>query len=134
MEYVKRQATTVKPIIAPDLILEISLIFNSEINEIAQAHEIPTKMIINIDQTPFNINIDQTLLPFVLMRNYTLAEKGTSRVSVPGISGTFGVTMEGGFLPLQLIYEGKTKNSTSPKNITLPKYQITGEQQYCHAK
>ena len=118
LEYVKRQATTAKPIIAPGLILEISLIFNSEIIEIAQAHESPTNVIINIDQTPFSINIDQTLLPFVLMRNYTLAEKGSSRVSVPGISGTFGVTMAGGFLPLQLIYEGKTKKM--PTKIQLP--------------
>ena len=60
------------------------------------------------------INIDQTPLPFVLINKYTLAKKGSSRVSVPGtsdyrqITGTFVVTMVGSFLPIQLIYQGKT--------------------------
>ena len=104
--YVKRKSTTAKPIIAPGLISEIGLTFYKDINEIVQAHEIPAEMIINIDQTP---------LPFVLISKYTLAEKGASRVSVPGtsdyrqITGTFGVTMAGDFLPIQLIYQGKTK-------------------------
>jgi len=103
--YVRRKATTSKPIIAPGLIKEIGLTFYNNINEIIQAHEIPYEMVINIDQTP---------LPFVLISKYTLAEKGSSRVSVPGtsdyrqITGTFAVTMSGSFLPIQLIYQGKT--------------------------
>ena len=61
------------------------------------------------------INLDQTPLPFILISKYALAEKGASRVSVQGtsdyrqINGTFGVTMEGGFLPVQLIFEAKAK-------------------------
>ena len=70
------------------------------------------------------------MLPFALISNYTLAEKGTSRVSVPGtsdyrqISGTFGVTMAGDFLPIQFIYEGKTKNC-QPKFNFLKELHIT---------
>ena len=106
MCYVKRKATTAKPIISPDLILEVGLSFYSEINEIVQTHEIPAEMIINIVQRP---------LPFAPISNYTLVEKSTSRVSVPGtsdncqITGTFGVTMANGFLPIQSICEGKMK-------------------------
>ena len=79
--------------------------FYNDINEIIQAHEIPHKMVINIDQTP---------LPFVLISKYTLVKKGSFTVSVPGTSdyrqiiGTFAVTMAGSFLPIQLIYQGKT--------------------------
>ena len=70
------------------------------------------------------INVDQTLLPFVLISNYTLSEKGTSQDSVPStsdyrqITGTFSVTMAGGFFKIQLIYEDKTK---MPTKIQLPK-------------
>ena len=90
MDYVQRKATTAKPIIAPGLILEISLTFSNDIKKIVQAHEIPAEMI---------ININQTLLPFLLISNYTLAEKGTSRVSVLGtsdyhqITGTFSLAI-----------------------------------------
>ena len=103
--YVKRKAATAKPIIAPGLVKEIGLTFYNDINEIIQAHEIPHEMVINIDQMP---------LLFVLISKYTLAKKGSSRVSVPGtsnycqITGTFAVTMAGSFLPIQLIYQGET--------------------------
>ena len=74
----------------------------------------PAKFIININQTP---------LPFVLISNYTLAENYTCRVSVPGtsdyrqINGTFGVTIAGEFLPIQLTYEGKTKRCQAKCNF-----------------
>ena len=72
------------------------------------------------------INIHQTPLPFTLISKYTLEEKGTSRVSVSGtsdyrqITGTFGITISGDFLPIQLIYQGKTK-------LRQPKYQFPKE-------
>ena len=115
--YVKRKSTTAKPIIAPGLIPEIGLTFYKDINEIVQAHGIPAEMIINIDQTP---------LPFFLISKYTMAEKGVSRVAVPGtadyrqITGTFGVTLADEFLPPQLIYQGKTK-------LRLPKFNFPKE-------
>ena len=125
--YVKRKATTAKPIIGPGLAKEIGLTFYSDINEIIQAHEIPHDMVTNIDQTS---------LSFVLISKYTLAKKGSSRVSVPGtsdyrqITGTFAVTMAGSFLPTQLIYQGKrhdvSRNSTFRRSSTLPKPLTTG--------
>ena len=99
--------------IAPGLISEIGLTFYKDINKIVQAHEIPAEM----------INIDQTPLPFVLISKYTMVEKGSSRVAVPGtadyrqITGTFGVTMAREFVPIQLIYQGKTKLSQPKFNF-----------------
>ena len=114
MCYFKRKATTTKPIISPDLILEVGLSFYSEINEIVQTHEIPGEIIIIIVQRP---------LPFAPISNYTLAEKSTSRASVLGtsdncqITGTFGVTMVSGFLPIQSICEGKMKRCQPQVNF-----------------
>ena len=72
------------------------------------------------------INIDQTSLPFILISKYTLEEKGTSRVSVPGttyyrqIKGTFGIAMAGSFLPTQPNFHGKTP-------LSQPKYKFPTE-------
>lgn len=116
LNFVKRKATTAKPLIAPGLIKEVGLSFYKEINEIVHAHKIPPELIINIDQTP---------LPFVLISKYTLEKKGTSRVPVLGtsdyrqITGTFGITLSGHFLPIQLIYQGKTDRSQP--NFEFPK-------------
>ena len=113
LNFVKRKATTAKPLIG--LIKEVDS-FYKEINEIVRAHNIPPELIINIDQAP---------LPFVLVSKYTLEKKGTSRVPVLGtsdyrqITGTFGITLAGHFLPIQLIYQGKTDRSQP--NFEFPK-------------
>ena len=115
--FIKSKATTAKPIIAPGLISEIEHRFYHSINEIAKAHDIPPEII---------INIDQTFLPFIHISKYTLEEKVTLRVSFPGtvdyrqITSTFGITMAGRFLPIQLIYHGKTL-------LTQPKYKFRKE-------
>ena len=103
--FVKRKATAAKPIIAPGLISEAGHTLYHSVNGIVKVHELPPEVV---------INIDQTYLPFILTSKYTLEEKGLSRVSVPGtadyrqVRGTFGITMAGRFLPIQLIYHGKT--------------------------
>jgi len=112
--FVKRKATTSKPVLAPGLILEIGHTFYHDINEIIKAHHIPPQMIINIDQTP---------LPFVLISKYTLEKRGAKRISVSGtadyrqITGTLGITMAGDFLPPQLIYQGKTSRCQPQYNF-----------------
>ena len=61
----------------------------------------------------------------MLISKYTLEKKGTSRVPVLGtsdyrqITGTFGITLSGHFLPIQLIYQGKTDRSQT--NFDFPK-------------
>ena len=55
--------------------------------------------------------------------NSTLAPRGEASVTIEGsadkrmITGTFGITLHGEFLPIQLIYGGKTAQS-------LPRYKF----------
>ena len=103
MGFVRRMKTSTKVTIPDGAKREIEFLFH---------HEIVT-MIINIDQTP---------LKYVPTGNFTLAEKGAKSVIMEGgsdkrcITGTFGVTFNNKFLPMQLIYGGKTEQSLPPSN------------------
>lgn len=69
--------------------------------------ETPPELVMNLDQP----------LQYMLVSHHTMAKKGAKSVSIPGssdkrcITGTFAITLNGGFLPLQLIYGGKTTQS-----------------------
>ena len=69
-------------------------------------HGIPKDLIVNFDQTP---------LPYICASKQTLEKQGTSSVPLVGkgkskqITGTFAISQSGDFLPMQLIYEGKTQ-------------------------
>ena len=89
LSYVKRKITTEKPIIAPALIVEISLTFYNGTNEIAQAHEIPDEKIIK-HSSPFPLSETTHSQKRVLLE---LLDTSDYRQ----ISGPFGVTMAGGF-------------------------------------
>ena len=60
------------------------------------------------------LNFDQTALSYVCIANHTLHEKGASSVPLirkgkqKQMTGTFTVSKAGIFLPMQLIYKGKT--------------------------
>ena len=80
-------------------------------------HSIPDDLIINFDQTP---------LPYVVTGNSTLNEKGAKSAPLQGkgkkkqITGTLAVSITGDFLPMQLIYEGKTPRCLT-KDVGFPK-------------
>ena len=63
------------------------------------------------------MNLDQTSLKYVPAMNHTMEKKNSSSVPIIGssdkrsITGTFIVTLDGQFLPMQLIYGGKTLKS-----------------------
>ena len=63
------------------------------------------------------MNLDQTSLKYVSAMNDIMAKKNSSSVPIIGssdkrsITGTFIVTLDGQFLPMQLIYGGKTLKS-----------------------
>ena len=85
-------------------------------------HSIPDDLI---------INFDQTRLSYIVAGNSTLNEKVAKSVPLQGkgkkkqITGTFAVSMTGGFLPMQLIYGEKTPRCL-PKDIQFPKeFDIT---------
>ena len=106
LNFVRRKSTTAKPFIAPGLIKEIGFSFYKEIHELVKWFNIPKELVINTDQTP---------LPFVIVSSYTKDKKGNQRVPIARttnyrqITGTFGVSLSGDFLPIQLVYQGKIK-------------------------
>lgn len=103
--YVKRKATTAKVPISPGFVKEIGFTFYQSLKTIVDTFDIPSDLTINLDQTP---------LPYCLISQYTMAKKGSKRVAIAGsadhrqITGTFSITLSGLFLPMQLIYQGKT--------------------------
>ena len=70
---VRRKSTTSKQPVAPGLIKEIGFTFFRSINEAVSTYNIPSELVINIDQTP---------LPFFLVSNYTLAQNGEKTVPI----------------------------------------------------
>jgi len=64
---------------------------------------------------PLILNWDHTALKYVPVSCWTMAEQGAKKVSIAGIddkhqiTGVFTGTLDGQFLPVQLIYQGSTK-------------------------
>ena len=112
----RRMATTARIPVAPGILKETKLDFQRRIKILQERYQVPDDLILNFDQTP---------LPYVCVSNHTLHEKGASSVPLVGkgkkkqITGTFTVTKSGIFLPMQLIYEGKTDRCL-PKDVTFP--------------
>ena len=111
-----RIATTEKILVADGLLKEAKLSFQRKIKTLQAMHSVPEDLILNFDQTP---------LSYVCSASHTLHEKGAKSVPLVGkgkkkqITGTFTFTMSGLFLPMQLIYEGKTPRCL-PQGITFP--------------
>ena len=77
----------------------------SDIAAVVKLEEVPPSLVINWDHTG---------LKYVPVSSWTMAKEGSKKVPIAGledkrqITAVFGVTMEGHFLPPQLIYQGKT--------------------------
>ena len=113
---VRRMGNTAKVPVAPGLLDEVKLDFQRKIKLLQSWHNIPDELIINFDQTP---------LAFVCSPNHTLEVQGTKSIPLIAkgkkkqITGTFSISKAGHFLPLQLIYEGKT-DQCLPRGIKFP--------------
>ena len=76
------------------------------------------------------INTDQTPLSYVNKGKYTISFKGVNNIPIKGeddkrqIKATFAVSSTEEFLPIQLIYAGKTKQSL-PKYSLPPSFSVT---------
>ena len=109
-------ATTSKLPVAPGIISEVKLDFQRKIKAAQSKHDIPDDLIINFDQTP---------LSYICSPNHTLHQRGAKSVPLISkgkkkqITGTFTVTKSGIFLPMQLIYQGKTARCL-PREIEFP--------------
>jgi hypothetical protein len=108
MGFVKRACTTARPEIPEGARKESEIIYHHEITSLVENYLIPPSLVINIDQTP---------LKYALVSSRTMAAKNSKHIHVVGssykqaITGTFGITLSNTFLPLQLIYSGKTAQS-----------------------
>ena len=116
MGFVRRRKTSSKVEIPEAARKEIEFLFHHEIVTYVEKFKIPQSLILNLDQTP---------LKYVPVSNETMALKGSTSVTIEGsndkrmITGTFAITLSGRFLPIQLIYGGKTTQSI-PK-VAFPK-------------
>ena len=99
MGFRRRQATTSKLEIPEGTLKEIKMLFH---------HDIVTKV------AKFNIP-DSLIINRVPVGSTTLAKKNSKTVTIKGstdkrtITATFAISIRGDFLPMQLIYGGKTK-------------------------
>ena len=108
MGFVRRRGTTAKLEIPDGAFKEAQLLFTHDIVSKVDKYNIPDSLIINIDQTPTK---------YVPVSRSTLAKKNSKAVAIKGssdkrsITATFSITFSGKFLPMQLIYGGKTTKS-----------------------
>ena len=76
-----------------------------DIKAVVTMEEIPNDLIVNWDQTGLN---------YVPVSQWMMAREGSKRVEVVGlndkrqITGVFAGSLSGNFLPVQLVYQGKT--------------------------
>ena len=121
MEWTKCKGTTGKVEPLPQFLVEEKFTFQRAISAAISEHDIPTSLVINLDQTP---------LSYVSPGKYTFSFKGAKNVPIRGvddkrkITGTFAVTLTGKFLPMQLICKAKTKRSL-PKFKFLNSFSVT---------
>ena len=74
------------------------------------------KAVVSLEGIPFDliINWDQTAMHYVPVSSWTMAKEGSKRVEICGIddkrqvTAVFGCSLTGAFLPVQLVYQGKT--------------------------
>ena len=112
--YVRRKFTTCKQPVSTGFLKGVGLSFYHQIDEIVSKYNVPSELIINMDQAP---------LPFFL------APKGDLTVPIRNCSdyrqltGTFAISMT-------LIYQGKTDrchpNFAFPEEFHLPTHQTIG--------
>lgn len=106
MQFVKRKANTKAKIPVADF-ARLKYNYLSDISGIVDVEEIPPCLI---------INWDHTALKYVPVGSWTMAKEGSKKVPIAGvddkrqITTVFGITLDGFFLPPQLIYQGKSPN------------------------
>ena len=114
LNWSKRKGTTGKVEPSSQFLAEEKFTFQRAISAAISLHDIPDSLVLNIDQTP---------LAYVSPGKYTFSSKGAKNVPIKGvddkrqITATFAVSSTGSFLPMQLIYSGKTRRC-------LPRYDF----------
>ena len=121
MGFVQRRATTTKSKYLLQNFNEKKREFLNDVATTVEMEEIPPQLIFNWDQTGIKL---------VPSASWTMNEQGAKRVELVGISDKRQITaifcgnLLGTFLPVQLIYKGKT-NRCHPSYNFLPDWDIT---------
>ena len=104
----KRHKTSFKVDIPDCARKEIEFLFHHDIVSRVEEFNIPETLI---------ISTDQTALKYVPVSKETMTKRDSTSVTIEGsddkrmITVTFAVTLNGNFLPIQLIYSVKTNQS-----------------------
>ena len=102
MGFTKRRAST-KAKLSVSNFLQLQEQFSYDAKVLIEMLEIPASLVINWDQTGIH---------YVPVSSWTMESAGLKRVEIAGgddqITAVFAATMDGDFLPPQLIYQGKT--------------------------
>ncbi len=113
----RRMGTTSRPPVPRGLYEECKRQFLGDILEIKTKYNIPAQLILNSDQTPSS---------YVSVGKKTMAARGSKSVPIKGLTDkrnitlNFVISLSGEFLPIQIIYGGKTKASL-PRGVVFPK-------------
>lgn len=105
MEFVRRKATTAKSKVSKESFTKLRDTFFHDLFSIVTMEEIPPELVLNWDQTGIHL---------VPAAAWTMEKRGADRVEVAGvndkrqITAVFCGSLIGEFLPIQLIYTGKT--------------------------
>ena len=105
MHFVQRKATTAKGKDSLENFAEKKREFLDDLVTSVQMEEVPPELVLNWDQTGIKL---------VPTTSWTMNEVRTRRVELIGLSDKWQITavfcgsLVGGFLPVQLIYKGKT--------------------------
>ena len=105
MGYVQRKATTSKSKITEVGFSDSKQLFLSDVRAIVIMEEVPPELVLNWDQTGIKI---------VPIDTWTMELRGSKRVELIGLQDkrqiitVFCGTLVGDFLPVQLVYKGKT--------------------------
>ena len=105
MKFVQRKATTAKSKFTPVDYETLKKSFLADVVATVTMEEIPAELILNWDQTGIKIVPSST---------WTMERKGANRVEMVGVNDKRQITaifcgaLTGDFLPVQLVYKGKT--------------------------
>jgi len=116
MGFVKRAGTTTRPPVPQGLYDECRRDYLSDIKRKVDQWKIPSELILNSDQTPSS---------YVSVGKSSMTASGSSSVPIKGLTDkrcitlNFVVTLTNEFLPMQIIYGGKTKASL-PHGVRFP--------------
>ena len=115
MGFTKRAGTTARPAVPQGLYAE-SREYLCDIRKKVVQWNIPPELVLNSDQIPSS---------YVSVGKSTMAVSGASSVPIKGLTDkrcimhNFVVTLANDFLPMQVIYSGKTKASL-PRGFSFP--------------